>query len=371
MSPKDTQLPLESFTIDQWAEWIGSQLHLKKASPQIPSSGRQELHQTLINVHKELEDKASKERFRKAVSLVFESTQALRENAEEIYYLLQVISYLKPLRAKRLIRRHLFEEILRNVAYGGQELHTMLLVAYSKYDIDDELLDYILRSARDRRAEYSYLLVCFRILSQRNGEEAISFLETLFPYLVSKQNVAQMVRVIRGIIFRTGYRPLFEWYENEFRRCLQQWPVEAASFREALRVSILPWGSKADEKRDSYGILLSSLLNTGFHRFTPSDLLCITGLVRSVSEKVIRRVLNAIWEGSASKWSHETPWQVNCPPPDFRNRVSLNPRQCFIENALGSVQLDTENDNGALLLLTRATPRAMSAGAGAGTTTRG
>src|SRR5467141_1691142 len=143
---------------DRWVDWINSFLSSSAHSPTI-TIGREELHHILIRIYDNLETQQDRGSFETALTLLFESTQTLQDNAERLYYLLQLLAYAKPPRAKRIVRRLLFDEVLTDVHFGEQHLHWMLLTTSSEYDVDDEIVDYVHRSVR-RLNDFKYALLC-------------------------------------------------------------------------------------------------------------------------------------------------------------------------------------------------------------------
>src|SRR5713226_5647601 len=126
------------FTMDRWCQWIKAFLDYQPTDPEI-SVGRSELHHVMLRLYEGLKSKVAQERFAAALTQVFETTLPIQQNAEQLFYLIEIISCLLPHQAKRIARRLLFDRLLDGIEYANRDLQMMLLVANSEYDFDDNL----------------------------------------------------------------------------------------------------------------------------------------------------------------------------------------------------------------------------------------
>src|SRR5688572_25861418 len=84
-----------AFSVTQWIEWINAFLSNAPGDPLIPIS-KEELHHPLIDLYRGLGNKPRRDMFAEAIKLIFEATQRIDENKEQLYYLLHLISYTVP-----------------------------------------------------------------------------------------------------------------------------------------------------------------------------------------------------------------------------------------------------------------------------------
>src|SRR5216684_5290978 len=199
---------LESFTAEGWVDWIRGVLNYELVEPTIPAT-TDEVHQPLARVYFSLGTGAARDQFADAISTLFESTPLISANAQRIDALLTLISAIKPVSAKKLLRRHLFGGALRGIEYGRRDLQTTLLVAVGKYQVDDELVDFIRRSAR-RTDDYRYKLACLSILPAYAQREFLAFLSGVIESL-NEVRALQLGRQLSGILRKYGFVEFCRW----------------------------------------------------------------------------------------------------------------------------------------------------------------
>src|SRR5438552_16269611 len=87
-----TYVPFHSFNLNQWIEWLNAFLSNVPREPLIPIN-KEEPHHSLIDLYKGLGSKQRRDLFGEAIKLIFEATQRIEENKEQLYYLLHIISF--------------------------------------------------------------------------------------------------------------------------------------------------------------------------------------------------------------------------------------------------------------------------------------
>ncbi len=199
------------FTEDDWVRWINSFLNAELSDP-IVRVGHQEPHQVLARIYSTLGDKSLQDRFGEAVARILESTPPIESNSSHLYFIIELISLVRPHRGKRLLRRYLRERSLLEFEFGLRNLHSMLLVAASKYDVDRGLVEIIKRS-RPYIQDFTYRLICLRVLSLREDpDEYLQYLSDLLPELDSNAKAVALARQLKGVFFRHGHDRFCEWY---------------------------------------------------------------------------------------------------------------------------------------------------------------
>src|ERR1035441_351016 len=104
-TPKNPAKSFNKFEVEEWTRFIRFALHENPSVLNLDPKG-EALDAGFIRILNSLSgDPGAKDRFGEALSLVFESTQPSRDNAEAIYTLLQLISYTTPSAAKSIVRR--------------------------------------------------------------------------------------------------------------------------------------------------------------------------------------------------------------------------------------------------------------------------
>src|SRR6185295_7219374 len=141
---------------------------------------------------------------------LFEGTPIINKNARYFRSLIELLALLKPYQAKSLVRRHLFARSFADLEDGSLNLHTLLLMVASEYEIDEELLDFITRTARET-SDTGYLLACLRAASYPGGTEYLKILEIILPRVKEQQRSAVLLaREIGYVLFLYGSRHFCE-----------------------------------------------------------------------------------------------------------------------------------------------------------------
>ena len=277
----------EGFSLDDWCIWIEALISHGEIEPKI-EIGEDELQHVLARIYDNLRSEQARNLFSQAVAILFQITPPHERKSEQLYYLTNVISYIRPLQARATLRRLLFGEVLIDVTYGRQDLHTMLLNANCKYDVDDDLVDYIKRSAA-RIDDFTYLLVCFRALATRGAKEAVSFLDLLIPHLTSGVHAQQFSAQVSEFIRKFGYRQVSKWYalcyESFSSSYAEQWEAFEDILKQCLKVE-----EELDPRfsKNPYAMIVLMQLIAGEKILQPNKIL---SLVRLCSEADIEKTL--------------------------------------------------------------------------------
>lgn len=317
----------QSFSTDKWTAWILNFINFQPCSPTLPL-GNEELHHILIDVYHVL-DKGAQIRFGQAIVDVFMSTQPFSSNAEQLYYLLQIIAHVNPVGAKRSIRQRLFAQLLKGLNYGGQDLHTTLLGVASESGIDDELVDFIQRSSLES-SDFRFLIVCLRTLSKPGGSRAYAFIERLLPHLVPGERSVSLSRQLEDVVFRAGFYYLFEWVCNSTPRLALRYSTQIELINQILRDDIVPWNMLQSREHDVYATLLSARLHAGVHRFQAEELITIASTIHQIDdEKSIKEVLSVIWQMTKARWNVR-PWDCIDLSENIYSRISREEQKILI-----------------------------------------
>ena len=153
---------------------------------------------------------------------------------------------------------------------------SIILVARAKYGVDDDLLQYIYKSARSS-TDFSYLLLCFRLITSQGSLEVWRFLGLLVPHTTSDLNARQLSRQILGRITYLGAKGFYVWFRQPPRSLFATYHTSLAALTEALR-HVFPWNSEIHNNDDPYRILLTASLCADVNSFSPSDLQSLSQL---------------------------------------------------------------------------------------------
>jgi hypothetical protein len=308
LEPELNVSQFEALTPDAWYQWIDSYLNGQPCLPPIPI-GRAEPHHTLLALYEDLGRPEVQERFAEAVARLFETTPALPQNAERLFYLIQMISRLRqPFRAKRMVRRLLYSGSLREMTFGLRDLHLMLAVTASEYDFDDEFSYFLSRSA-EQETDLAKLLVYFRLIARDDSRAGWHLLETRILPELRPDGAAMLGRVLRGIVKKVGYRTFLEWYIDSIECCSSRYPDQISLFLRVLMLDVLP-----NDYRGSDGHLIALLSFTTAMRDQSTDPNVLISLAR-LKQRLgppIARALGILWD-RGRRSGMEQPWSILLP----------------------------------------------------------
>src|ERR1043165_4208587 len=303
----------QHFTVERWIDWLNAFLSRDSCSPVVLIGRDEPLHHPLIRLYRSLKTKSRLDRFAAAITEIYRSTSLMPENAEQLYYLLQLITYVKPLRAKELLRRDLREAALPDVKFGPYPLQRMLLVALARYGVDDDIAEYIYDSCKEN-PDFSYLLLCLDILSPRSGDEAYRFIERIAPLIKSEVEAMHLCMQLRADLPITGRRAFYEWYLGAGEGMRSRFPRETELFKEALKQLVLPPLLAAPSLHaPAYAVLLSAQLQAEERLLTAEELYIIASLYKDVGEEVVTSALSDIWRKTAHRAYQGQPWCYDSP----------------------------------------------------------
>jgi hypothetical protein len=303
----------EEFTVDDWIDWIRHVINYETCHPTINYT-IQEIHHSLAEVYTSLPPGALSEKFAEALTFVFEETPLIAKHSANLYHLLQLIGYVKPLRAKRVLRKHLFPEVLKSLNYGNQNLHTMLLATRSKYDVDDELAEYVKRSAQNSR-DFSYQIVCLRVIASRSQDELLDLLEIVYKSTDTDIKAYQLARELRSLTRKYGFKYFCEWFTTK-----AELSASVGTFEKALREIVfsrfkLPTFDGKQSlstlvlNNDPYEMLLGAQLLATSTRLNPKQIAAVALTHKQVENiNLIIQTLINIWKRRSDKDHQEQPW---------------------------------------------------------------
>lgn len=301
----DDYTGFQDFGAEEWRQWIIAYVIGDPRPPLLPLTN-EESHHVLIRVFDNLDEKQSC-LFRRVLFSVFESTPVLPKNERLLYDLLHTIAYSVPIEAKWLLRRRLREGIFRRLNYGRQNLHSLLLLVCSKYDVDDELADYVKRSARASK-DYSYLLLCQWVLSARGGPEAFCFIERLLPLMISEIEAGELCRQLTSIGRRLGYNYFLEWYRSKSVELEVAWPEQWQVFVTGLKNRLLSDDAlPALAAQDQDSVSLYAELRTAEDEIPLETVLTLARLHAGIGVVDASNILYDVWKTIYER-SGEVPW---------------------------------------------------------------
>jgi hypothetical protein len=207
----------DGFQWKNWVDWILALLHNAPIPPFVYKDKEESKNQTLINTYNNLSGRA-KDFFKEGLFSVYESTTATQKNSRDLRVLLEAIAYIKPPQAKNYLKRQLFSEIFTRLDCEIN-LQRLLVLALSKYDVEDDTANYIFCSTKDND-EIPYLLACLKALSFRSFQETLEFLDIFIPKLKDISHAYKLGRVLKDILNQNGYYNFCRWYGEKSKNFL-------------------------------------------------------------------------------------------------------------------------------------------------------
>jgi hypothetical protein len=299
------------FGQEDWAKWINSFLNEEFCEPSV-TIGPHEPFVILGNVYHELEFKSQRDLFAEAVKILFESTPVIKQNTRYLRSLLELLALLKPYKAKSLLRRHLFSRSFAGMEDGGMNLHTLLLIVNSKYEVDEELLDFIERTAKEAK-DFGYRLTCLRIGSQLGGAEYLKILDIVLEHANEPRSAILLARELGDIMFLHGSRRFAEWYTAKLRAMTKKSDALNAFelLEEGLRKVVFRDINLFAPDQDSYSTLIAAQLYAHDRFYTAKELVAIGRLQADVGVDATVEALINIWNRIKAKVGSRTqPWYL-------------------------------------------------------------
>lgn len=335
VSPQDLLTEFRQFSVSRWCKWLDAFIAGEPHQPKI-EVGPEELDSILHGLYEDLDDKGTQNRLSEAIMSYYEVTRVSEENAELIHLLLRVMADMKPIRAKRFLRRQLFDEIFLELntkrvdsdySTGAsldttpEVLHTLLLSVVGEYDVDDDLSDYIDKSA-NKIKDHAYLLVCFRLLASGGGEEGFSLINRIIPLTKSEAEAEDLAMEIKAEFDRLGYRYFCLWYCNNASDLASRWPDQFSMFEERVMYEALPSDlEQFGDSEDRYLNLLKKQLYAALGRYTARQLVDIARLHKSFGIDIISSALCNIWRLSSNATPKKLRWHYISEYPSFAERT--------------------------------------------------
>ena len=301
---------LDDYTVDEWCAWLSSFLESPIGSPGITLVD-EELQHAALRVYRNLSPHDARDRFSEAVSSLFETTLVM-QNAERLYYLLELIKHITPLAAKLTVRRRLFKEALLTppLFYGPFHLHTVLLSAVAKYATDDQLRDYIIHSSRQEWATIDYLALALRVLADRSSRDCFYFLEIVICKVTTDQEFRQVASSLKGSLMVLSYRSFFDWLRTVEPTLAKTHPLPVRRFKDAVRAFVAPWAATRTPTDDEFKIVVAALLSVGKHRFLAAELEFLVDLWPGVGRDKTIYLLTKIYQARVPGQPNEPAWKI-------------------------------------------------------------
>lgn len=307
------------FDHSRWVSWINKFLIGEACDPPV-TVGHQEPYMTLGAVYEGLESKTQRDMFAAAVTVLFESTPIINQNARYFRSLIELLALLKPYQAKGLLRRHLFARSFVGMEDGMLNLHTLLLIANSKYEIDEELVDFIERTACETNS-FGYLLTCLTAISQSGGGKYLELLSTVLPRVKKERTAALLAREIGDILFLHGSRHFCDWYSATARSA-----VRGNTFFDSFELlegalKKLVFRHSEIHAPDANRTIVAAQLHAYDQRYDAKEVLAIARLHRHIGRDTTVNALINIWRRIKGLFQEEgLPWYYISPPPRSHGR---------------------------------------------------
>lgn len=292
--PETALTAFQAFNEADWMEWLSAFL-ARNPRPPMVRSNNDPPSSVLIRLFEALEPTSSMA-FNRALFRQFEETAIIHKNSYRLYTLLHVFSCTLPGLAKPLLRRRLREGVFRRLNFEGQNLHNLLLVTVSKFDVDEELAKWVQRSARNSN-DFDYLLVCQWVLSTIEDNQAFYFIERLVPFMKDADYRAQTTRQLYSVADRLGYDRFLNWYRDRADSLQEKWPVEWELFVGALKGRLLSDAALPElGRKDPAAVLLYSELRVERNTIPLETVFNIARLHGSLGFETTVQKLLEIWK---------------------------------------------------------------------------
>jgi hypothetical protein len=331
---------MEPLNHDQWVDLLDEVMKgdYRRVEPTLVRDA--EPARVAIGLYAALSDPSARNLFADAIVAQFESTPPRPINASKIFNLLHVIAYVLPSKAKRLVRRRLFDNSLSNLQYpeNSTPLSLLCLSVAGNYDVDDELTDYI--HAKNRSAvDFEFRLVSLRLLATRSGKDVFELLDETIAAAKDSRKARQLVTEMRPILIQRGCHFLFEWFLSKEDRLAEHKNDEIQLFLDTLKTSVFKKSRLYQPESDPYVTLLTAFLHKSL--VTAEDVVRLAELAAGHTSQVGRDTKFVLSRIS---------YHVNDPyDPAIRRMASIS--QALVTTKYGRFLLDPETNTAVLAIL--------------------
>lgn len=297
------------FNREDWVKWINGLLNEEFCEPTV-TIAHHEPCIVLANVYHQLELKSQRDLFGEAVKILFETTPLIKQNTRYFRAILELLALLKPYQAKTLLRSRLFSRDFADMEDGGMNLHNLLLIVNSKYEVDEQLLEFIERTAKET-SDFSYLLICLRIVSPLGGGKYLPLLEDVLSRLTEWRNAILLARELEDIMYLHGSRHFAEWYSAKLRAMSKESDIfDAFEFLEgALKKIVFPQLDLYAPVENPFNTLIAAQLHANDRFYSAKEVVRIARLYRHTGRDVTVNALVNIWNRIKTKsLSGALPW---------------------------------------------------------------
>jgi len=339
---------MESWTANAWGEWL-----LRVLSGEVHTGVHArdlDLHQQIIDVYLGLKTAVARNRFGEGVVKAFEHTPIIPANTEMLYYLLHLLAYTHPFRGQERVHRYLLLDLLRPFVFEQQNLHTLLLMTTGKYEITDEIVDYIQRSAR-RHAEMEYLTACMRVLASRDRKLSIELLPVALAAIQTPAEAAALARYLKGFTSIYGYRGLYEWWivneEMITERDVGQRFYEALTTRYVVENET----EKADTE-DPYRLIFSAYVHASRRPLRSAEVFALAQMQDTMTAETLEPIFQTVMQ----KQIRTNPkWFVRIEAPLWGKAAKVQPAD-FLTTAADSMRVEPEHERHSDFIAAAMTP---------------
>lgn len=305
--PERTLAVFDSFSVRDWYSWLRGFLRGFPTDPEIRHP-RTEPHVDLLSLYYSFSSYNTRDRFLDALGYLYQCYHFHKDDTEILYYLLQLICVLKPLGLRDNLRRDLLDEVYMDISFERQQCHALLFRTNAAYSLDEELIEYAVRSV-STMFDLSYGILCFRILSSTRRYDATKLLFTIVPRISSFEDASALALEFKAELLRIGARELCTWYTESFESMLAS-HLNAFDLLERAMIEHLYPLLAIMAPKDPYAHVLSQQLLSLRSQMTADDIIELARYASIVGEALaVAAIANMSLNYIAQDEEHR-PWHV-------------------------------------------------------------
>jgi hypothetical protein len=335
-------------TRDEFAAWLDRHLDDEAAAP-LPLYGGQERVDALCRFYRVL-PRDAKLAFHDALDDLLERARVPDNTsdvsaAERMFLLVQLANVAKPPRASRILARLATVPHLFDVVYAGQRLHSAILNALCRYDVDQTTINLVWRLANPERG-FDYLVMCLRLVSySTDGRATYPLLNRIVPLLDTDLKARHLAREMTFVVRGAGTVGLLEYMlqEDFARKALMSDPH--ARFNTMLLDSVLPkhiTNLQRLEADEPAAILLRLWIASSDVALSISDIRKIAGFAPTfVSRDVVISVLAVLASRNLPGDATSFIWAIDA-DGGYQRQATTHP--VVITDGTNNIALDKKED---------------------------
>lgn len=281
----------------EWAEWLESAFRHTPQELAPFRRGPDDLHHAVIEFWQTL---PPHERLALAqgAGVLFESTPPAKETVPQIYFLLEILARLKPVRSRPYLFRAVSGRQFRELTFAARSLEELALGLALSYGPDANVVKFAERRLWEADTTETRLRL-LRLLSTHEWPSDAN-LEHVFKF-IEPEDSPGLSRLLGTMVRHHGASYLYDWFRRR-AKLLQQ--SHSVAYEALMDACLRTFGRrKADNAAaDAHLALLHGLIRSRSESLDPAEIVAIAESVQRVARQDVLYLLMEM-KRTQTRWS--------------------------------------------------------------------